>query len=253
MVSYPYRIPYFLPVVNIAAAEKMGYNHSERHEVRPLAAKILLSCGPNGAPYYEAAVRAAGGLPTSIHCPSSAEGFDALLLCGGEDLAPDRYGQEDCGSQTPDLPRDAAELAMAEAFLSSGKPILGICRGIQLLNVALGGTLIQDLGPLVPFHAPDGAGTYDKVHPIQTQSGSLLHRWYGPICSVNSSHHQALDRLGEGLVVTARSESGVVEAVELPGRAVFGVQFHPERMTGDCLRPDAVDGAALFRWLLEQC
>ena len=253
MVSYLYRIPYFQPVVNIAAAEKMGYNHSERHEVRPLAAKILLSCGPKGAPYYEAAVRAAGGVPTSIHCPSSVEGFDALILCGGDDLAPDRYGQEDRGSQPPDLPRDRAELALTEAFLSSGKPILGICRGFQLLNVVLGGTLIQDLGPLVPFHNRDAGSDADKIHPIQARPGSLLHQWYGPLFPVNSSHHQALDRLGEGLVVTARSESGVAEAVELPGRAVLGVQFHPERMTEDCARPDTVDGAAIFRWLLEQC
>lgn len=218
-----------------------------------MAPKILLSCGPKGASSYEAAIRSASGQPTSRYCPSCGDGFDALVLCGGEDLAPYRYGQENRGSQPPDLARDTAELALVKAFLSAGKPVLGICRGVQLLNVALGGTLVQDLGPLVPFHAPAGGGLFDKVHPIQAQSGTLLHTWYGPLFSVNSSHHQALDRLGAGLTVTARSEGGVVEAVELPGQPVLGVQFHPEQMTGAYLRPDAVDGAPVFRWLLEQC
>ena len=218
-----------------------------------MAPKILLSCGPNGASHYEAAVRAAGGLPVSLHCPAGGDGFDALVLCGGDDLDPARYGQECSGSQPPDLPRDKAEFALAEAFLSSGRPILGICRGLQLLNVALGGTLIQDLGPLVPFHAREPGSEADKVHSVQARPGSLLHTLYGPRFSVNSSHHQALDHLGEGVTVTARSERGVAEAFELPGRAVLGVQFHPERMTGPMARADTVDGGALFRWLLAQC
>ena len=218
-----------------------------------MSAKILLSCGPKGAANYEAAIQAVGGVPTSLYCPSSAEGFDALVLCGGEDVAPDRFGQENQGSQPPDLHRDAAEFPLVEAFLASNRPILGICRGVQLLNIALGGTLIQDLGPLVPFHAQAPGTDEDKIHPIQTVADSLLHQWYGPLFPVNSSHHQALDRLGEGLRVTARSEGGVVEAVECAGRPILGVQFHPERMTGAHIRPDTVDGAAIFRWFLAQC
>ena len=218
-----------------------------------MPAKILLSCGPKGAANYEAAVQAAGGIPTSLYCPTGAEGFDALILCGGEDVAPDRFGQENHGSQPPDLPRDAAELALVEAFLASNRPVLGICRGLQLLNIALGGTLIQDLGPLVPFHARDPGSEEDKIHPIQAVSDSLLHQWYGPLFPVNSSHHQALDRLGEGLRATARAEGGVVEGAEWAGRPGRGGQFHPERMAGSFRRPDAVDGAAVFQWFLAQC
>ena len=98
------------------------------------------------------------------------------------------------------------ELALFQAFYGAGKPILGICRGMQIINVALGGTLIQDLPrPQRDFHTWDGA---DKVHPIACLEGSLLHRLYGPLCSVNSAHHQGLDRLGEGLRIIAWSERG---------------------------------------------
>ena len=253
LVSYWYRIPHFLALVNIAVGQKMGYNHSEQLEVRPLAPKILLSCGPKGAENYKAAVRATGGIPVSQYCPSSGSGYDALILCGGEDVAPGRYGAENLASQPPDLPRDWAEFALAESFLAAGRPVLGICRGLQLLNVVLGGTLVQDLGPLVPFHTRKEKSETDPVHPIQSVHGSLLYTWYGPLFSVNSSHHQALDRLGRGVVVTARSEGGVAEAFELPGYPVLGVQFHPERMTCAQARPDTVDGIAVFRWLLDQC
>lgn len=218
-----------------------------------MASKILLSSSEDGAPYYEAAVLAAGGVPEAHYCPSDWAGFDGLLLCGGGDIAPARFGQENHGSHPPDLRRDAAELELAEAFLAAGKPILGICRGIQLLNVALGGTLIQDLGAVSVFHSKDSDEEDDKIHPIRVEGGSLLAGWYGTLFPVNSYHHQALDRLGEGLRAIAWSESGVVEAAVLPGQDVLGLQFHPERMTGNRLRPDAVDGAAVFRWFVERC
>ena len=218
-----------------------------------MAPRILLSCGESGAQRYEAAVLAAGGVPVAQYAPESAQGFDALLLCGGGDIAPERFGQENQGSMPPDLRRDAAEFALLSSFLQADKPVLGICRGLQVLNVALGGTLRQDLGPLVPFHAQDPEEEKDKIHPIQAKPHSLLYHWYGAIFPVNSSHHQAVDRPGDGLMITARSESGVAEGAELPGRPVLGLQFHPERMTGSCARPDTVDGGAIFQWLIQQC
>ena len=113
-----------------------------------------------------------------------------------------------------------------------------------MLNVALGGTLIQDLGDtLRPFHQ----GEQDLWHPICTAPGSLLHGLWGSSVLVNSAHHQAVDRLGEGLETIAWAESGFPEALIHTQRPVLGVQFHPERL--DRTGEDTADGAALFQWL----
>lgn len=216
--------------------------------------RILISAAtskPEAALNYELAVRAAGGDFVTRCYPEVDLSFDGLLLTGGGDIDPSRYGQVLNGSNPPDLERDRTELALARAYLDAGKPILGICRGHQILNVVLGGTMVQDLGEhLNLFHRKTSE---DRVHPIRAQEGSILHALYGETFAVNSAHHQAVDALGEGLVITARSESGIVESVELPGRPVLGLQFHPERMTGLHLRPDTVDGAAVFQWFLAQC
>lgn len=199
---------------------------------------------------YCAAIRGAGGEPVAGYCPVPDLRCDGLLLCGGGDLDPALYGQESRGSQPPDRVRDQAELALFQAFYEAGKPILGICRGIQLINVALGGTLIQDLTPeLRSFHT----GKMDTVHSIRAVENSILHRLYGPLFPVNSSHHQAVDRLGRGLRATAWAEGGFPEAIELSGRPILGVQFHPERMSFGRRRLDTVDGAAIFTWFLGAC
>lgn len=216
--------------------------------------RILVSAAtakPDAALNYENAIRAAGFDFVTRYCPEVDLSFDGLLLTGGGDVAPHLYGQENRGSMPPDPDRDRTELALAHAYLAAGKPILGICRGTQVLNVALGGTLVQDLGEeLNLFHRRIDV---DKVHPIRAEAGSLLHSFYGPLFHVNSAHHQAVHMPGEGLVISARSESGVAEALELPGRPVLGLQFHPERMTGALSRPDTVDGSAIFHWFLAQC
>lgn len=216
--------------------------------------RILISArsaNPEAAVNYENAVRAAGGEFITRCYPEVDLSFDGLLLTGGGDIEPSRYGQEPNGSNPPDPERDRAELALARAYLEAGKPVLGICRGHQILNVVLGGTMVQDLGEhLNLFHR---RMVEDRVHPVWAQEGSILHALYGSTFAVNSAHHQAVDVPGKGLIITARSESGVVESIELPDRPVLGVQFHPERMTCDHLRPDTVDGAAIFRWFLSQC
>ena len=196
---------------------------------------------------YIAAVEGAGARPVAGYCPAPDPNCDGLILCGGEDLDWTLFARENQGSQPPDLERDRAELALCRAFLAAGKPILGICRGIQLLNVVLGGDLIQDLGPEGnAAHQREG----DAVHPVQAAPGSLLFRLYGPRFSVNSNHHQAAGRVGAGLRVAARSGDGVVEALEHDRLPLICVQFHPERMTGALTRPDTVDGGALFRVFL---
>ena len=199
---------------------------------------------------YCAAIRGAGGEPVAGYCSAPDLRCHGLLLCGGGDIESAWYGQEDRGSQPPDRARDRAELELFRAFYEAGKPILGICRGMQLINVALGGTLVQDLRPEQrPFHV----GKADTVHPVRSAEDSILHRLYGPLFQVNSAHHQAVDALGRGLRASAWAEGGFPEAVELAERSILGVQFHPERMSFGRRRLDTVDGAAIFSWFLGAC
>lgn len=213
--------------------------------------RIQLSTGTESCESYRAAILAAGGEPVDGYCPEPDLSCDGLLLCGGGDIESTLFGQEDRGSHPPDRARDRAELALFRAFYRAGKPILGICRGMQLINVALGGTLIQDLPPEQRvFHtSPNG----DTIHTIRTLEGSLLYEQYGPLASVNSAHHQAVDRLGKGLRAIAWAESGVAEAIDLSGYPLLGLQFHPERMSFDRCRPDTADGAPIFSWFIEMC
>ena len=212
---------------------------------------IQVSLPREGGGSYLAALEGAGARPVAGRCPAPDLTCAGLLLTGGGDLDWTLFAREDGGSQPPDRERDRAELALCRAFLAAGKPILGICRGMQVLNVALGGDLIQNLPPdLRPFHTREGQ---DLVHPVRCEADSFLAPLYGPVFPVNSSHHQAVGRLGEGLRAAARSEGGVLEALELPGRPVLGVQFHPERMAFGRRRPDPVDGAPLFTYFLSLC
>ncbi|MGI6256356.1 MAG: gamma-glutamyl-gamma-aminobutyrate hydrolase family protein [Acutalibacter sp.] len=183
---------------------------------------------------------------------SLAKDCHGLLLPGGGDIDPSRYGQAPAGSEEPDLPRDAAELELTADFLRWERPILGICRGIQMLNVALGGDLIQDI-PTAQDHRHDPV-TGDRVHRVTAKEGSFLHQLYGPSFAVNSSHHQALGKLAPNLHLAATSEKdGVIEAVEWPEKRVYGVQWHPERMSFALRREDTVDGKPIFDLFLKQC
>jgi len=212
---------------------------------------ILISTGGGNAANYLAAIEAAGGMGEARYLPAPDLSYDGLVLAGGDDMDPALYGQENRGSQDIDRARDRAELALLDAFCGAGKPVLAICRGHQVVNVWLGGDLLQDLGPgLVPFHRK---GEGDQVHLIRAEKGSLLCRLYGPVFPVNSNHHQGLGRLGRGLRAAARSEGGVIEAVEHAALPLISVQFHPERMTGALARPDTVDGGAIFRAFLGGC
>ena len=213
--------------------------------------KIQVSGGLKFLDNYSAAVRGAGGEPLAGYCPKPDLTCDGLLLCGGGDIDCTLYGQTDQGSQPPDRDRDRAETALFQAFYETGKPIFGICRGMQMMNVLLGGTMIQDLPQDQQVFHSSSQG--DMVHPIRSLKGSVLDRLYGPLLHVNSHHHQAVDRLGKGLQAVAWSESGFPEALELPGYPLLGVQFHPERMAFGHRRLDTADGAALFAWFVELC
>ena len=188
---------------------------------------------------YADAVQAAGGIALLLPPDDEAAEFpgtllerlDGLLLAGGRDIDPLTYGaRPDPASGEPSPERDRFELALVSAALELDMPVLGVCRGMQMLNVACGGTLVQDLGDELRARHRHTPGVFSD-HDVRFEPGSLAARAAGAdLISVRSHHHQALDELGEGLAVTGRSpEDGLVEAVELPGRRfALGVLWHPE-------------------------
>ncbi len=193
--------------------------------------------------YYELVAQAGGRpvlLPPVRRAPGGPEAgaaevvdaLDALVLVGGGDVDPDRWGGPAHGANYGvDPGRDAAEAALLGAALAAGRPVLAICRGIQVLNVLRGGTLV----PHLPDHLGHARhqeipGVFEDVE-VATEPGTALARILGPRATVRCSHHQAVDRPGRGLVVAARAvdDPEVVEAVELPEHPFcLGVQWHPE-------------------------
>ena len=171
--------------------------------------KILLAANLN-KDNYKNAVEACGAEADAVYLPDKFDGYDGLILCGGSDINPAIYGQEINGSVKIDYERDKAEIAALEYFLKEGKPILGICRGCQLLNAYFGGTLIQDIGEKVPVHR--NKPVY-RIHGVKTARDGIMKQLYGQSFTVNSCHHQALDKIADGFHVTLVSDDGIVEAI----------------------------------------
>ncbi|WP_030782992.1 gamma-glutamyl-gamma-aminobutyrate hydrolase family protein [Streptomyces sp. NRRL S-920] len=180
---------------------------------------------------YPRQVQAAGGIAAMLppddpsYAGSVVARLDGVVIAGGPDVEPVRYGAErEARTGPPARERDAWELALIEAALSSGTPLLGICRGMQLMNVALGGTLVQHLEGHVEL--PGVFGT----HTVKPVPGTLYESIVPDACTdVPTYHHQAVDRLGRDLAPSAHAEDGTVEAIELPSPAwALGVQWHPE-------------------------
>ena len=187
---------------------------------------------------------AAGAIPLICACSGIASQLaalsDALLLTGGHDLSPALYGEDTdelCGAV--DAWRDCLEKELMDEFIRAGKPIFGVCRGHQFINVYFGGTLYQDLENAGICHPP-------KPHEVGALPGSDLSALFGESFRVNSFHHQAVKRLGEGLKATAFSGE-IVEAMVHQSLPVRSVQWHPERMTGSELNdPSLPDMFPLF-------
>jgi putative glutamine amidotransferase len=196
---------------------------------------------------YGAAVAASGGLPVQLTRDAPVhdmlDRLDGLVLTGGADVDPGVYGHEPAPELGPTEPdRDHWELALLAGALDRGLPVLAICRGAQLANVLLGGTLVQHVG------TDDGDGhprfddpRVERCHTVALVPGTLGAGVYGDRTEVNSLHHQTIGDLGRDLVVSGRSPDGTVEVIELPGRDFLGVQWHPEAL-------DAHDPS--FGWLV---
>jgi putative glutamine amidotransferase len=217
--------------------------HPASNPVRPLIAVPARFSATTSALRYAAEVNAralieavwrAGGEPVSVHPadPATADvagrlaRFDGVLLPGGGDLAPQRYGAAGTHDSVYDVDdlQDAFDLEAARRALDLGLPLLAICRGLQVVNVALGGTLEQDMG---------GPGREHRhvVHAVEIGPGTLLEQATGAQkAEASCYHHQRVDRLGTGLEVTARAADGTVEGLELPGGQGWftAVQWHPE-------------------------
>ena len=197
-------------------------------------------------------VRAAGGVPLLLtatrdaqEIKAAASKLDGFVFAGGSDIAPAFYGEEDRGTISPDLDRDSFELTLCREALEKNRPLLGICRGCQLLNVALGGSLIQDLPDVKDdwglHRRPDIVRGY--VHDVKITVPTLFPNNRGETMKVNSMHHQAVGRLAKQAEAAARTEDGIIEAIWAPAyKYAVGVQWHPE-----CLAEDDGVQADIFR------
>ncbi len=194
------------------------------------------------------AIEQAGGLPIIIPASVSIQTLDEIyqrldgvLLPGGGDVNPQIYGQEAHPTlDSVDDVRDALEIRLTRKAVEDDLPLFGICRGIQVMNVALGGTLIQDIPSMVEGavrHTIDKEkeGRGKRLHSVRIEEGTHLETIFSePILPVNSIHHQALGDVAPGAVVTAYSEDGLKEGIEVPDKHfVVGVQWHPEDMQDD--------------------
>lgn len=190
---------------------------------------------------YARSVYAAGGMP--VHLPIDADPadwvhhLDGLVLTGGADIDPARYGHENKASDT-EPQRDEVEFTLYATALADEIPVLGICRGFQLVNVYAGGTLHQD----APEHARYDLPPSTAVHDLTIEAGSVLHGLFGDRHQVNSLHHQTAADIGDGIRITARAEDGNPEALEVDDARVMAVQWHPEMMNHD---------DPTFRWVVD--
>jgi len=183
---------------------------------------------PHKAQAYAEAVLGVGLDP--VLNPDSMDGIDGLLLTGGVDVDPRFYGEvPHAETEEPDLPRDERELRLLEEALANGIPVLGICRGLQLFNVAQGGSLVQHLERSLGHEVRESDASLD-AHTVNVLPDTQLAAACGEgPRPVNSRHHQAIKELGQGLKISARAPDGIVEGIELPDqRFAVAVQWHAE-------------------------
>ena len=241
---YPDPSRIFLPTKSVQYLEQSAANWLMSGEVLAFMIPALSLASPR--------------TPGRLHVKHYVDALDGLLMQGGEDMSPKSYGEVPLNPLwAGDEVRDRYEIELLQEFLAQGKPVLGICRGHQVINVAFGGSLYQDIATQLPDKGShrDDARREHHFHDMRIQPGTWLARLYPGtgIARINTIHHQAVKGLGKGLVVEALSEpDGIVEAIRWEGRGfVVGVQWHPEFMDPD--DPGLIDSAPLLRAFLSAC
>ena len=210
--------------------------------------KILIAGVPALTQNYERAVASLGAQPTTaLNVPDLSQ-YDGLILPGGGDIDPKLYGQLNYACRTVEPELDRIQLAILKSFVSEKKPVLGICKGMQLIHVYFGGSIIQHL-PTYYTHQYDNG---DRIHETHACHGSLMHLLYGDTFWVNSAHHQGVEAKGKCICYTQTAPDGVVEGLCHAFLPIQGIQWHPERLCPSSTTPKTVDGLLLFSAFLNQ-
>ena len=209
--------------------------------------KIAIAGTPEGAANFIEALSPLDAEVYAVLEETEFDKYDGLILPGGADISPDLFGEENHGSLKIERDRDLRQLEIFDHFRAAGKPVLGVCKGHQLINVALGGTVCQH----IPEYARHQWVQQDQAHGSVCTPGCFLSRLYGTSFPINSAHHQSLGRIAEGFTIIQHSDDGVIEAMIHNTLPFIGLQWHPERMTGRHLRPDTVNGDKIFDFFLK--
>ena len=237
--------PSYMGEVGLLFGFKVGYNliHQKRIERKPaymvpiIGITFTENIEDDPSNNYINAIKEFGGIPRTLYPGISEDAYtdiDGLLLTGGPDIDPSYFGEEVHETTDIEQDRDELELFLFKRSMEENLPVFGICRGIQVMNVAMGGNLYQDIPSQFTDHLTHKIlkNKVDSWHEIKIQPSSLLNQIINEsTAKVNSRHHQALKVISDGFAVTAQSKDGIIEAVEdISKRFVLGVQYHPERM-----------------------
>lgn len=208
--------------------------------------KVLISCATHEALSYQARLKELS-VDSDVSCEIlDSQDYDGLLLPGGGDIAPLFYHKKNISSNQICITEDVIQLLLFHRFMDQKKPILGICKGMQLINVALGGTLIQELPNTLLHYSPNE----DVYHNTILLPGSILHTLYHKNIMVNSAHHQAVDALGKNLIAVQHSYDGTIEGLEHNTLPILGVQWHPERLSQMTGPKESSLGRPVFEWFV---
>ncbi len=211
--------------------------------------KILIAGYEKDCVNYINALKNLGTDPVASPDTDKIKAYDGLLLPGGGDIHPSFFRQENKGSQSIDRELDKKQFRLLKQFTEAQKPVLGICKGMQVINVFFGGDIVQDLPNADSHKSKDGF----LIHMTKALPEFFLYKLYGKEFMTNSSHHQGCGSLGKNLTAVSYSFDGVMEGLCHNILPVIGVQWHPERMCFDKKTENTVDGSYVLQYFLDMC